>query len=261
MTDTREDIAAGGTTRDEAALDETTRHDTSRDDTTCGEGARDVTVPETAGLPNAEALIDFARVNTELAAVVSTELAWAAPASTAGSESLLAEIAGDTVQILRRLQAIESGLAQMGARLEQIDARVDTSARALAAELASQRRELLGDRKGLLSRALFNAIVAHLDGLRAMHLGLRDAKGRIDRRDRRTADQLNAIEATLLTALQGMGFHEFHARAGEPFLPTSMECLGYVRGEQGVVLQAVRAGFKAAEGVVRPAGVYIAEPR
>jgi molecular chaperone GrpE (heat shock protein) len=217
--------------------------------------------------PRPDEQLDDAResappAETELATVAtiaSMELTWAPAAGS--SEALLTEIAGDTVQILQRLHSIETGFAQMGARLEQIDARVDATTRALASELAGQRREMLGDRKGMLSRSLFNAVIAHVDGLRAMRGGLRDAKGRIERRDRRIADQLGAIEATLLTALQGMGFYEFHVQPGESFSPTSMECLGYLQGAPGVVLRAVRSGFKAADGVVRPAGVYIAEPR
>lgn len=205
-----------------------------------------------------DAPIDLSRVNADLATALSGQLEWTTPAGT--PSNLLTEIVEDTVQILQRLQVVESGLAQLGASLERIDARLDTTTRAISGELSAQRRDLLGERKGLLARSLFNAIIAHLDGLRAMQQGLYDAKGRLDRGNQRTADQLNAIVTTLLTALQGMGFNEFHAKAGEPFSPASMECLGYAKGARGIVLRAVRSGFTATEGVVRPAGVYIAEP-
>lgn len=138
--------------------------------------------------------------------------------------------------------------------------RVYETGRSLAAELVSQRRDLLGERRNVLARGLFNAVVGHLDAIRAMRLSLQEGKDRNDKNNKRMIKQLEAVEITLITALQGMEFHEFHAREGEPFSPVTMECLGYLKGEPGIVLRSVRSGFETPEGIARPAGVYIAEP-
>jgi hypothetical protein len=202
--------------------------------------------------------IDFNQLNADLSTALSSGIERAP--LLAGPPSLLDELVEDMMHVLQRLQAIEEGIGRLQGRIEQLGARSDETGRAIAGELSSQRRDLLGERKGVLARGLFNAVVGHIDALRAMRQGLYDPKGNLEKNNRRTADHLDAIEITLLTALQGMGFNEFHAKVGDPFSPSSMECLGYARGERGVVLRVVRSGFVASEGVVRPAGVYIAEP-
>lgn len=200
--------------------------------------------------------IDFDMLNAELSTAVSATIE-TAPASNR-SNGLLNELVQHMVDVVRRLQGIEEYVGQLGVRIDQVDARVYETGRSLAGELAAQRRELIGERKNVLARGLFNAVVGHLDSLRAMRAALLD--DRRDKNNKRMASLIEAVEITLLTALQGMGFSEFHTREGETFSPATMECLGYTKGEPGIVLKAVRSGFSAPEGVVRAAGVYIGEP-
>lgn len=202
---------------------------------------------------------DFENLNNALSSVASSTPEAVLAGDVPGG--LLGELAEDMMDVLKRLAGIEEGLARLGLRIDQVDGRVYETGRSLAAELATQRRDLLGERRSVLARGLFNAVVGHLDSLRAMRQGLQDGKDRYDKNNKRMMKQLEAVEITLVTALQGMGFHEFHAREGDTFSPVTMECLGYVKGEQGIVLRAVRSGFEAPEGIARPAGVYIAEPR
>jgi len=202
--------------------------------------------------------VDLEKLNVNLTPSVSARIA---PVPTLdASGGLLGELVEDMVDVLRRLQGIEESVGRLGARIDQVDARVYEGTRSLSAEVAAQRRDLIGDRKGLLARGLFNAVVGHLDSLRAIRWALQEGKERNDKHNKRMVKQIEAIEITLVTALQGMGFSEFVVRPGDTFSPTTMECLGYVKGESGIVLQAVRSGFAAQEGVARPAGVYIAEP-
>ena len=215
-----------------------------------------------------------------------------APSPPAGLLEKLAEameeLADDMLELLRRMETLEQGEKRQEARLEQTEARINDSARALGHALDTQRRELLGDRKNLLARGLFNVVVAHVDSLRGMREGLQAAalaevktpdkphvkhgKHGKDHRfvsppaaekqgQQQLVKALEAIENSLLTAIQGLGFREFKAREGEKYDPRTMECLEYATGPPGVVLKAVRTGFLAHEGgVARPAGVLIADP-
>ena len=201
---------------------------------------------------------DFEKLNNALSSVASSTLG-AVPANDVPG-GLLGELVEDMMDVLKRLAGIEESLARLGLRIDQVDARVYETGRSLAAEVATLRRDLLGERRSVLARGLFNAVVGHLDSLRAMRQGLQEGKDRNDKNNKRMTKQLEAVEITLVTALQGMGFQEFHVRAGDPFSPVTMECLGYVKGEPRIVLRAVRSGFEAPEGIIRPAGVYIAEP-
>ncbi len=181
--------------------------------------------------------------------------------SAAESPHVLEELADDMLEVLRRLRALEQGQTEIKERLAQVDARVFESTRAIAHEMDQQRRDLLAERKSLLARSLFNAVVAHVDGLRAMRAGLEDGKRHRDKQTNRMIRQLEAIELSLITALQGFGYREFRAEVGHPFTPTTMECVGYANGQPGVVVQAVRTGFLAPDGgVARPAGVLLTAP-
>lgn len=185
------------------------------------------------------------------------------------------EIAEDMLEVTRRLKAIEQAQAALASRLEQLDARIWEGVKANARETDTLRRELLGDRKSILARTLFNAIVSHVDSLRAFRQGLAQMgnmsyQSSMRRRGRRGSrpghggvssqaiEQIKAVELSLITALQGLDFHEFHAQPGEPFSPDRMECLGYGTGVPGVVLKAVRPGYLSRDDVIRPAGVLIA---
>lgn len=201
---------------------------------------------------------DFEKLNSALSSIASSTLE-AAPADDVPG-GLLGQLAGDITDVLKRMAGIEESLTRLGLRIDQVEVRVYETGRSLAAELVSQRRDLLGERRNVLARGLFNAVVGHLDAIRAMRLSLQEGKDRNDKNNKRMIKQLEAVEITLITALQGMGFHEFHAREGETFSPVTMECLGYLKGEPGIVLRSVRSGFETPEGIARPAGVYIAEP-
>ncbi len=221
--------------------------------------------PQSAGgsaSPGGELDANFSRLAIDLARLSVTPIvADFAAAPSDPSNGALVELAEDMVDVLRRLQAIEAGIAALAAKVEQVDRRVQDANRSLASELAQQRRELLGDRKSVLARGMFNAVVAHLDNLRTMRARLAEGRDKKDKHNRLVVKQLEAIELTLLTAIQGLGFQEFHVTVGDPFTPSTMECLGYAAGEPGIVLRVLRPGFRSTEGVARPAAVMIADPR
>ena len=92
-----------------------------------------------------------------------------------------------------------------------------------------------------------------LDALEAMEAGLNE--GELVR------TQLRGVNSALRSILEHLGFEPFRPGIGDPFDPTYMECAGYAEGLAGVVLAAVRPGYRAKDVVVRPAGVHLAAPR
>jgi molecular chaperone GrpE (heat shock protein) len=197
--------------------------------------------------------IDLDRVNKALGLSIDPQSVRIAPGAT-GKEELIEEIADDMLTLLQKIKDIESAQRDMLARLEQIEHTARESSRFHGRELDSLRRDLLGERKAMSAMTVFNTVVPTLDSLRAMHGKLHHSK------DARTRQQLDAVIQAIGVALRGLGFAEFEAAKGEPFDPSRMECLGYAKGEPGVVLDTLRPGYLAQETVIRPAGVLIADP-
>ena len=152
------------------------------------------------------------------------------------------------------LEAERPDPAELKARVDELAEAVRTSGADTARALGAMHRDLVGERKALATRTVFEAVIAALDTLGTMRDGLEDE------RDQRVQTQLRAIIGTLTNVLQALGFSQFEVEVGEPFDPARMESLGYAAGERGIVLGAVRAGYRADDAVVRPAGVLIADP-
>jgi molecular chaperone GrpE len=145
-------------------------------------------------------------------------------------------------------------LTELEARVEQLTEAVRASGADTARALEAMHRDLVGERRALATRTVFEAVAAALDSLGTMRDGLEGE------RDRRMHTQLRAVIGTLTNVLQELGFSQFDAKVGEPFDPARMESLGYADGERGVVLATVRPGYRADDAVVRAAGVLIADP-
>lgn len=199
-------------------------------------------------------------VGTTLLPLSGQEGAASPPTAQPSGSLLVDELVEDMLAVMKRLQSIEEGLAHISGRIDQVDARVYETGRALGTELAGQRRDLLGDRKGAQSRGVFNAVVGQIDSLRAMRAALEVGKEQGSKHVRLMVQQIQAVETMLFTVLQQLGYQEFNAKAGEPFTPTTMTCLGYAEGPQGVVLGVMHSGFNGPDGVARPASVLIARP-
>lgn len=202
--------------------------------------------------------IDLDRVNKALGLSIDPKAVKITPGATGkeegGKEDLIEEIADDMLTLLQKVKDIEGNQRDALARLDQIEQTARESSRFYGREIDSLRRDLLGERKAMSAMTVFNTVAPTLDSLRAMHAKLHQSK------DSRTREQLNAVIQAIGVALRGLGFVEFQAARGEPFDPARMECLGYAKGERGVVLEVVRPGYMAQETVIRPAGVLIAAP-
>lgn len=168
---------------------------------------------------------------------------------------LFEEIAEDMLDLLQQIRLLEKGQSELFGRLDRIERALHDATRLHACEIDTLRRDLLGDNKSMNALSVFNTVVLTLDALRAMHAKLHSSK------DARTRTQLNAVIQSLSTTLRGLGFAEFQATKGEPFDPARMECLGFLKGKPGIVLNIIRPGYVAHERVVRPVGVMLADPK
>jgi molecular chaperone GrpE (heat shock protein) len=161
------------------------------------------------------------------------------------------EIAQDTVELLTRVQGLEDTQKAMLAQLNGIDQLL----RGLTHQGETTRRELLSERKASAVRSVFLAIAPVLDALEGMSAGLDPLKDAV------VQSQLRGVNSALRSIVQSLGYEPFQPEIGASFDPTEMECAGFAEGAPGVVLAAVRTGYRAGTIVARCAGVKIAAPQ
>jgi len=171
-----------------------------------------------------------------------------------GVEPLLEELAEDMLDLLGAVRAIEERQRDLATRLDRIEQGLGRETAAASQAIDSLRRDLLGERRAQAVRQAFEVVAPALESLRGQLDGLRLGE------DARIRGQLRAAVSALSNLLHGLGFEAFEALPGEPFDPERMECLGFAEGPPGVVLEAVRHGFRSGEIVMRPAGVLLAAP-
>jgi len=204
--------------------------------------------PAGATDPAAPAVIDFERLNAALG--FGIKAASAAPRS----HDALEELADDLLQLLRRVQALEQRQEDILARLDQLTQQVQHGLHGLGQQTESLARDLAGERKGLALIGIFNATLPALESLDAIRGVLDPDKDPVFQR------QVAAVCDILSRLLRSLGLTEFRPAGGQPFDPWSMECRGFADGPPGVVLGVIRPGYRAAEQVLLPAAVRIADP-
>ena len=150
-------------------------------------------------------------------------------------DAALHELAQDMLDVIQRLNALES---LMGQTLRAVD---------------TLRAELVGERRTFAVRALFDAAVRAVDTLEILSRSKEPSAEAV-------AMQVNAARVTLSNLLQAIGFSRFDVPVGDVYEPARMQCFGYAEGPPGIVLEAVQPGYAAGALIVRPAGVLIADP-
>jgi hypothetical protein len=166
----------------------------------------------------------------------------------------LEEIAEDMLDVLQRLGNLERGMQDAGAGIAGLRRALEETAIQQRKSLDTIRSEVVGDRRSLVLRLVFDPVAAAIDSLEMLGRGL-DAT-----REQAAYGQITAAAATLANVLLALGYQRFDTVAGEAFDPNRMQCFGYVAGDPGVVLEALHPGYSAANIVIRPARVLIADP-
>jgi len=158
-------------------------------------------------------------------------------------------------ELVLHLKSIAESQEDLLERMDDLEKSVNETRRGMAAQMTRMRDELIGERKITLVRSTFDTVVAALDSLRFLHGSLNPKKN-----NGRFLQQLVTIELCLTNIILGMGFSEFTAAEGEPFDPARMKIMDYLDGKPGVVTKAVLPGYMAGDVIIRPAGVFIANP-
>jgi|GEM_PF-6205381 len=202
--------------------------------------------------------IDLSAVNRTLSTSLVETSYFSTATESSSSEhdqtSTLEELQEDVLDLMNKVNALQRHQELIGAELEKLTKTVAQASHTHGRELYVTRTELLAERKSFAAISAFNAIVQPLDQLRQMRTGLDSDK------DVRTIAQLDGIIEVLAQVLRSLGFSDFVPREGEPFDPARMEVVGFTDGPSGVVLKAVRVGYRTGDAMVRVAGVMIAQP-
>jgi hypothetical protein len=190
-------------------------------------------------------------------------------AALAGAHDRLEELADDQLQVLRQVQSLAAGQADVLARLDALSRSFQQWTSALGREVAQVRAELLSRQRGLALRDLFDGMIGPWERLRSLSDAIRQPSpsrkpavnaANLARQREALSNQLQAVVAILGRSLRDLGFEEFTAEEGQAFDPHCMECAGYATGPTGVVLKVVKPGYRAGDITVSPVQVLIADP-
>ncbi len=167
---------------------------------------------------------------------------------------LAEELAEDMLRLMERMKRLDAKQEQLYEQMSSVQQTLQENRKQSAIEMNQLRQELLGERKALAVRSVFNAIAPMLDALRAMRRALEDTP-----ENNTLQAQLNTVTSSLTNIIQSLGYVEFQVEVGASFDPFQMECLSYGAGEPNTVLEIVRPGYRTENMIVRPCGVVIAQ--
>lgn len=173
--------------------------------------------------------------------------------ATTGSDPL-DELAEDMLQVLQQLGAVERQVRETAAGVADLRRAVHEGTAQQNRAIENVRAEVVGERRGMALRMVFEPVVSALESIELFARGLDPA------RDQAAFAQITAVAATLANLLLALGFERFDVARGDAFDPHRMQCFGYAAGPPGVVLDILQPGYATGGVVVRPARVLIADP-
>jgi molecular chaperone GrpE (heat shock protein) len=166
------------------------------------------------------------------------------------------EIANDMLAVMRRIREVEEAQQRLIARLEQVNESSSQWSHAIAREVDTLRRDVLGDRKNSALGDVFGELMPAIDRLHTMKCNLNTST------DNRMIAQLDGVLETLSSCLRRLGCEEFRVAVGSDFDAEQMECIEYLpTGAPNVVLWTADPGYRCGGLVLRRAAVKIADPR
>lgn len=169
-------------------------------------------------------------------------------------KELAEELADDMLRLMEWMKRLDARQEQLYEQMRLVQQTLQENKKQAAIEMSQLRQELLGERKAMAVRSVFNAIVPMLDALRAMRKALDDTP-----ENEMLRTQLNTVISSLNNIIQTLGYIEFQVNVGSPFDPFQTECLSYGVGEPNTVLEVVRSGYRTENMIIRPCGVVIAQ--
>jgi molecular chaperone GrpE (heat shock protein) len=190
------------------------------------------------------------------AADLKIDLACARPSSGTDADALQEELADDMLELTKQMAAQDARLTALTAAVAQLEATLEGMARAQGIEMERLKEVLISDRKELIGRSTFNALVPAMESLRyldSMHHGHK-LHASLRQQTRTILDLLTGIA-------QSLGYRAMEVEKGAPFDPQTMECVGFEEGEPGRVLRVDGPGYRAGSVLVRPCRVILGRPK
>jgi len=174
------------------------------------------------------------------------------PTDDASASEHLEELADDMLNLMRRMNKVEGGQQAIIAQMAQQQEASAESARTIAREVDTLRRDVVGDRKHTAATSVLNELIPLINRFETMYEHLdEDADSRI-------RSQIEGVLDTLSASLRRLGCEEFVTASGSPFDPSRMQCEKYVdKGKPGHVVSTVKTGYRFGDFVLRPATVTV----
>lgn len=166
-------------------------------------------------------------------------------------EEFQEEVIEDLTHLVEKVSEVDKLVKSFSARLDKIEETNSSNYSKHQKELDGIKSELLGDKKTLVYKSVFNNIVVTIDSLytRKNNLSIENDSA------------LYSLTVSILDNLQNLlktfGFEYFIVQEKELFSPESMECLGFEKGEENKVIRIERLGYRSNNQVIRACGVIL----
>lgn len=173
----------------------------------------------------------------------------------ANSDSVLDELADDMLEVIKKINQIESRVSALGALVQYQQQMLEGGVASIVMEMNRLKENLLSDRKEFAMRSSLNAILPSLESLGYIEEMYRDDG------DARPQKQCELIKNVLTGLIRTMGYREFESKVGSDFDPYTMASAGNEEGEPGKVLRVAWPGYLFGQSVVKPCGVILGKKK
>lgn len=164
---------------------------------------------------------------------------------------LLDETAEDMLNIMERLNKIDSKIDSLNDQVSTIPQILEKSQRQYLIEQEKLKSEIIGEKKAFVNRSTFNALLPVFDSLTHYKNSMTGEESSV------LYNHARGIIDLLNNTMLMLGYVSYSVNQGADFDPETMECLGFTEGGHHKVMVIDRKGFKAGTKVIRPCGVII----
>ena len=164
---------------------------------------------------------------------------------------ILEEMAEDMLHLIEASAKMESRVGQILAAVSQVSQNQQNFHREQMVEAGKLKKELVSERKALIARSTFNAILPAIESLTL------NCKALDYDEDIRLISQMTVVTDMLKNVIQSLGYFSFGVVPGTLFDPASMECIGYDDGDASKVIRVERMGYKTENALIKPCGVIL----
>ena len=167
------------------------------------------------------------------------------------NQEILEEMADDMLHLIEASSKMENRILHMQETLVQITQNQANFHKEQMVEKGKLKKELISERKALIARSTFNAVLPTIESLE-INCNALDTNT-----DKDMIQQMKVASGMLVNIIQSLGYYAFESSSGEPFGPAIMECIGYENGDAGKVVRIERKGYRTEGALIKPCGVIL----